>query len=96
MGTIAETKWVKNCSRWGKCSIPICPLDPDQELRVKLPGDPKCTISKNLRYRLGEGLPLHGLTKKEYAGRKLWEALSEDEKEKVRKRVRERFEKSPI
>ncbi len=30
------------CPRFGKCNAPVCPLDPDWQKRLHLPGEPTC------------------------------------------------------
>ena len=71
------------CRRYDRCSVPICPLDLLQNSRIKLPGEPGCTLPKSLRYRIGReaGLRLEGLTKREWAANRRWQGLTEAEKE---------------
>ncbi len=38
--TTKET--MKMCPKFNTCSAPICPLDPDKGLRVKVTGDKSC------------------------------------------------------
>ena len=63
---------MKKCPRFSFCSIPKCPLDGDIDLRVKLPGEPDCTLAKSVRMRLGKDLPRKGMTKREFAGWRRW------------------------
>lgn len=73
---------MKRCPRFIQCTAPRCPLDPLQERRTELPGEPRCTLSKSKRLALGRGtaLPRQGLTKMEWARREAWHRLSETEK----------------
>lgn len=84
MNTHLESEWssvktIKLCPRFQKCSVPSCPLDPNQGNRTVLKGEPKCTLAKSIRLRLGKsaGLPRKGLTRKEWAAKKRWQKLSE-------------------
>ena len=56
---------MENCSRFHRCSVSICPLDPDMALRVYVRGEPKCTMRKSVRMRLGSELPWKGMTVRE-------------------------------
>lgn len=73
---------MRRCPRFDRCSAPKCPLDPLQDDRAYLPGEPKCTLSKSKRYAIGEDsdLPRQGLTKQEWAAMLRWHGLSETEK----------------
>lgn len=64
---------MKKCPRFHTCDVPKCPLDEDIDLRVKLPEDPKCTLPKSKRMKLGKDLPMRGMTKREFAGWRRWE-----------------------
>jgi len=80
------------CPKWDHCNAPKCPLDPFIEKRYSEPGDPKCTLSKNKRHEIWQGLPedlkqclpYQGYTKIEYtriqAGLKSFYNLSEEER----------------
>ncbi len=57
---------MENCSRFHKCSVSICPLDPDMALRVYVRGEPKCMVRKSVRMRLGSELPWKGMTRREF------------------------------
>ena len=74
----------ESCPRFDKCSVNVCPLDPDQHLRNRLSGEPKCTMAKSVRTRIGAEyhgvLPNGGETGLEAAGRRRWEAMPEAEK----------------
>jgi 5-methylcytosine-specific restriction endonuclease McrA len=74
------TEPMKLCPRYERCNAPLCPLDPDQELRTYLPGEPKCTLGKARRLKLGESLPRLGMTKREWSTHNSWNALSESQK----------------
>lgn len=73
---------IQRCPRFDRCSIPICPLDLLQDQRTRFKGEPKCTLGKPRRSRIGKGTALkyQGLTRKEWAARKRWERLSELQK----------------
>lgn len=69
---------MQDCRKYDWCSCPMCPLDLEQELRVALSGEPKCRLLKAERFKLGEGLPRHGLTKKEWAGKQASEKIKNE------------------
>lgn len=73
---------VERCPRFARCSVAICPLDLFADCETRLPGEPKCTLAKSIRHRLGTGteLPRQGLTKQEWAARQRWEGLSESQR----------------
>lgn len=33
----------QECPKWTRCSVPICPLDPQASARIMLPGEQVCT-----------------------------------------------------
>ena len=70
------------CPRYAVCSAPVCPLDPDQDKRTRLQGEPKCPLSKRLRIRLAEGADLErdGMTKSEWARHRQWSEMTESER----------------
>lgn len=86
---------MRECPRFSKCSVSLCPLDNLISFRKKFKDEPKCTMAKNIRLRIGRKykLPKMGLTKREYAGYKKWESKSEEEKDKVRKQIAKAREK---
>ena len=45
----------EHCSRFEDCSINVCPLDPEANLRNKLPGEDDCpfTVKKRLKGQKG-------------------------------------------
>ena len=75
---------MRQCPRFINCSVPICPLDPLQDIRDRLPGEPTCKLSKTKRHRIGKEFELEreGLTKSEWAAKQRWESLSEIEKKR--------------
>lgn len=77
------TEITRECPRYERCSVPICPLDLLQDGRTRLAGEPVCTLPKSRRLRIGQGseLPRQGLTKKEWAARQRWESLTEAERQ---------------
>ena len=80
---VAEARRIMaKCPRFARCSVPICPLDLFADLRTRLPGEPRCTLAKSIRLRLGTEteLPRQGLTKCEWAARQRWERLSESQR----------------
>ena len=79
----------RNCPRYLNCSVPQCPLDPNMDLRDRLPGEPNCPLSKTVRYRLGEGLPMHGLIKREWAAKLNWESKSQRSRDITLSRLRQ-------
>ena len=78
---------MKKCPRFSHCSVPKCPLDQDIDLRVKLPGEPNCTLAKSRRIKLGKDLPRGGMTKREFSGLKNWQKSSEKSKANVLKNL---------
>ncbi len=45
---------IERCSRFRNCDAPLCPLDPNLNLRVYLPEDPTCQLPhKQLKEILG-------------------------------------------
>ncbi len=74
----------RDCPRFDKCNVNVCPIDPDIELRTHITGEPKCTMEKGVRLRLGKDLPNFGLKPLELKAKRIWDGLSE--KEKARRR----------
>ena len=72
------------CPSFVRCSCNKCPLDPDIDIRVKLPDEEKCRASKPTKIKIGskypELLPFGGLTKRQFLGKKHWEDKTEAEK----------------
>ena len=82
------------CSRFLKCSVNNCPLHPAfPELYID-PDDfqVKCKVEKEVRFRIGSKYPdllrYQGLTPQEWAGKKRFESLPDQDKEIVRERAR--------
>ena len=93
---IASDVLMRQCPRFDRCSVPICPLDVLQDQRDYLLGELKCTLSKTRRYRIGKGTELErqGLTRREWSAKVRWDNLSEAEKQCVAGRLKSRGEKS--
>jgi len=72
-----------DCPRWDGCGVPICPLDPGQEQRDRLAGEPKCRLSKAKRAELGADLPWRGLTPRELSAQERWEQMTAEEQHQV-------------
>jgi len=84
----------RECPRYQKCSVNSCPLHPIFPEIYTDPEDSqvKCTLEKEVRFRIGSKYPdllkFQGLTPREWAGKKRFEGLSEEDKELVRERGR--------
>lgn len=76
----------RECSRFQHCSVNNCPLSPGYPDHYTDPDDyeKKCTIAKSIRVRIGSQhldiLKFGGLTRREFAGRKAWEGLTESQR----------------
>jgi len=69
------------CPRWHSCSAPICPLDPQKELRVGLVEDEeRCTLPKAKRVELGALLPWRGLWPREIASMEKWARMTDEQR----------------
>lgn len=80
---VAEARRImEECPRFSRCSVAICPLDLFADCGTRLPGEPKCTLAKSIRLRIGTEteLPRQGLTRHEWAARRRWELLSESQR----------------
>ena len=68
---------MKKCPQFNSCNATFCPLDYYQKERVIEKDDTKCPQKKFIRYNIGKDteLPLKGLTKREWIGKKLSESL---------------------
>ena len=64
----SKNHFMDRCPRFISCSVPICPLDLYNEIRVFYPEEPKCDMAKRVRFLIGKDLPKMGLTNKEYIG----------------------------
>ena len=85
----------EDCPRFRECSVNVCPLDPDHAKRNRLSDEPKCTFAKIRRIRIAEMhpgvLPMGGMTGREFAGKRVWEAKPEAERQAAMDRGRRRF-----
>jgi len=90
-----NVKIMQRCPRFQFCNAPICPLDYFQDERTKLEGDEKCVLAKSIRKRIGKGTALkyQGMTRKEYAGMKIWNDKSDEEKRGIVERGRRQLSK---
>lgn len=85
------------CPRYDKCSVNLCPIDPDQELRTAHREDrqQECPMEKNVRKRIAlcypDLLPRLGLTTREHASAMVWASLPLAEKEARRRAAKERI-----
>ena len=59
---------MSSCPSFINCNTPICPLDIEQDLRIRLPNEEKCKANKFTRLKLGKDLPKLGFTNQEYSG----------------------------
>ena len=86
-------KLMEKCPRFIRCNAPICPLDLLQDDRDFILGEPKCTMAKSIRMRIGKnsGLPHMGLTKMEWAASLRYRKLSLEEREQFKNRGREQL-----
>lgn len=88
------TKPYRECPRYNKCSVNNCPLHPIFPELYLDPEDSqlKCTLEKEVRFRIGSKYPnllkFQGLTPREWAGKKRFEGLTDQDKELVRDRAR--------
>ena len=75
------------CPSFISCSCNKCPLDPNADDKIALPGEEKCKAHKPTRRRIGEKyqsvLPRKGLTLREYSGKMNWDRKSHEEKKKI-------------
>ncbi len=74
------------CPRYDRCSVNLCPLDPEMESRTVHEEDKeqKCPMEKRVRLRIGSKypdlLPLGGLTAREHSAKARWDSMSPAEK----------------
>lgn len=92
---IENLEVMKQCPRFGSCSVNKCPLDPDINLRNELKGEKKCDMAKSVRLRIGKEFNLEklGLTDREWSARKRYENLSPEDKENLVRRGSEALRK---
>ncbi|MBI4708948.1 MAG: hypothetical protein HY764_01940 [Candidatus Portnoybacteria bacterium] len=89
MTELENIQTMQKCPRFNTCSIAICLLDYFQEERVGLKSfrsdEPKCTMAKSIRYRIGKDtkLPYQGLTKREWIGKYNWDKKTPAEKQVI-------------
>lgn len=85
-----------DCPKWQRCSAPLCPLDREMASRGKTIDarkdggvkEPRCSLSKAKRMKLGAELPGLGLFPRELAGMRAWAVKTEAEKASQLARVR--------
>lgn len=80
--SMTDTRAMRACPQYQKCSAPDCPLDPMYMQRGRRqPGEPTCRAQKPTRIRAAaQGVTrFGGLTSREYAAKARWEALSPEE-----------------
>lgn len=69
----------QECPRFNTCNVNKCPLDSEVDLKNTITGDEKCTMEKNVRFKIGNKYPnllkYQGLSKREWAGKQLSESL---------------------
>jgi hypothetical protein len=53
---VESVQIMRKCPKFDGCSSPICPLDIDQDYRIWLKGEEKCTLSKAKRERIAKGM----------------------------------------
>lgn len=75
------------CPRFNRCSVNNCPLSFNYPFLVNYEDrDPKCTLEKSVRVRIGSkypGLKYQGMTAREFNATKRYESLSVEEKERL-------------
>lgn len=71
-----------DCPRFARCDVSLCPLDKEQAQRTYLLSEPRCSLAKSLRTRLGKDLPWRGLFPRELAAWRRWERTGPKEREK--------------
>lgn len=87
----------RSCSRFDKCSVNNCPLIPSYPAKVidEEDKESKCSMEKQVRFRIGSQYPnilkFQGLTSKEWSGKQRFEAMTEEEREEIRQKAKERL-----
>lgn len=77
------------CTRYSRCSVNLCPLDPVYPDGFVHPDDieQKCTLPKSYRLKVAAEFPgvlkYRGLTLREFNGKKTWESKTPEEREKI-------------
>jgi hypothetical protein len=78
----------RECPSFEVCSCNVCPLDPNYELRARLPGEETCRAQKRTRVRIGSKyaslLKYGGLNKREWIGRMHWDNMTDAQKDAQR------------
>lgn len=94
MSIETTTENPKNCPRFEGCSINICPLDPEAEIRSFIPGEESCpfTLKKRLKNQKGirvlatydvlKVIPEPNLKMLNKRNLKRWQSLQKHEKRK--------------
>jgi hypothetical protein len=92
MRQLMEPEPFKECPQFQTCSCNFCPLDPDADKRIALPGEETCTARRSVRERIASrcpDLPRGGLTlaevardRRRAAARERWEALPQEERDR--------------
>lgn len=74
---------LKECPRFKSCNVNVCPLDVSSPQRIEFRSEEKCSVSKNLRLKIGQqyNLPNLGLTRAEFAARKRFEEMGQESKD---------------
>lgn len=95
MNETENIKIMSKCPRFKSCSVPKCPLDYYRDQRTVLNGEPKCEAFKSIRMKIGKGTQLkyQGMTKREWDGKKRWDARPEAEKQALIERGKEALKK---
>lgn len=47
---------MNRCNKYNYCSLNVCPLDPDANIRKILPGENRCPFCLNKKTRLQKGI----------------------------------------
>ena len=95
---MSELRPFEECPRYATCSVNICPLDPEQDIRTvhKLDKEQKCPMEKTVRARIGsqypDTLPRLGLTRSEWASKQVYLKKSAVEKQTMAQRGRQALE----
>lgn len=84
------------CPRFDRCSVNCCPLDPEPKSFHPMDKERVCMMEKQVRIRISgrhpNVLPMGGLTGREYAARKRYDALPLAVKVEMARKGKERLE----
>ena len=83
------------CPRFQSCSAPVCPLDPERDVRTGPFTDahePSCALSRSKRLELGRDLPWRGLWPRELAATVRYEQMSVEDRRQLAARGRKALE----